>query len=549
MASAIGEGWNVVWSESKQKGTAIWLGKVPGQPPLRFDPLPEGRKRRCFTKEEKRAVVDYAVEVRKSKSIGTCAKEIGITPILSEWVRAECATYRAFSSLDLDNRTLWVVDYRELLASLREGKTSICVSDYTEVGKSSGRLPISEGAGGPGLAIGEGRGVVQPVSDRGGTAVWMCKGPGEPPLWFEPRSKGSRQKDYTEKEKRAIVDYALEVRETKSMGTCAKEMGIKPTSLSNWVKWGCEAYRIFSCLQLDSRTLRAIDYRKLLADLRSGMESITISDYTGGVKFSTRKRTPGTRLEGVPAQEEIRGGHPYFLSPGKGKRRVFTEEQKARVVDYLIDRFDGESFSECARECNLCKKTLIKWADERDSKRACADTKELPENSPETTGSDPVEDPLPDIAKRKRYAKGRGGTAQWLSNRLPGTGPMGVQAKEYARDGYPYFASEDEGEGCVFAEEQRERVASYRSHGLMEESVSGDFRACNLDEQTLSDVFDDTYGCTSKRFCPDATQLSESAPETTGFDPDEDLFFDMSWQLCLTGTLTGSPSSEFFFEK
>ncbi|MCY3974047.1 MAG: hypothetical protein OXF02_00655 [Simkaniaceae bacterium] len=40
MASAIGEGQGTVWPMNKKGGTTTWFDKVPGGPPLRFDPLP-----------------------------------------------------------------------------------------------------------------------------------------------------------------------------------------------------------------------------------------------------------------------------------------------------------------------------------------------------------------------------------------------------------------------------------------------------------------------------------------------------------------------------
>ncbi|MCY3974046.1 MAG: hypothetical protein OXF02_00650 [Simkaniaceae bacterium] len=217
------------------------------------------------------------------------------------------------------------------------------------------------------------------------------------------------------------MDYALEVRKTKSMVACAKEVGTCIASLSNWIRWECETYQIFSCLNLDSRTLRGIDYRELLTDLRSGIGSVTISDYTGGLKFSSRKSTRGIRLENVPAQEEVRAGHPYFVSPERGERRVFTENQKARVVDYRLHEFDGKSFSRCARECNLCKNTLIDWVGERrGSKQTCPDMAEVPENSPEAPDSDPDEDPFLGVVGGSAVVVGilgvvYGGVTGWVS--------------------------------------------------------------------------------------------------------------------------------------
>ncbi|MCY3974612.1 MAG: hypothetical protein OXF02_03600 [Simkaniaceae bacterium] len=106
-----------------------------------------------------------------------------------------------------------------------------------------------------------------------------------------------------------------------------------------------------------------------MADLQSGIKSVTISDYIGDLKLSVQENVLKPGLESVPAQEEVRDGHPYFLSPGKGKRPVFTETQKARAVDYRLYEFDEESISKCARKCNLSMKTLVNWTSERDSKQ------------------------------------------------------------------------------------------------------------------------------------------------------------------------------------
>ncbi|MCY3974036.1 MAG: hypothetical protein OXF02_00600 [Simkaniaceae bacterium] len=100
----------------------------------------------------------------------------------------------------------------------------------------------------------------------------------------------------------------------------------------------------------------------------------------------------------VPAQEEVRGGHPCFLSPGKGQWRVFTEDQKARVVDYRLYEFDGKSLSSCARKCNLRTNTLISRTSEHDSQQTCPDTTGVAEGSPEATASHPVEFPLHDVS-------------------------------------------------------------------------------------------------------------------------------------------------------
>ena len=64
------------------------------------------------------------------------------------------------------------------------------------------------------------------------------------------------------------------------------------------------------------------------------------------------------------------------------------------MPDYRFDKFDGESLSECARKCNLRKKTLIEWVNGYGSEGASPDTTELSESSPEATVSHPVEVPL-----------------------------------------------------------------------------------------------------------------------------------------------------------
>ncbi|MCY3973984.1 MAG: hypothetical protein OXF02_00330, partial [Simkaniaceae bacterium] len=77
MASAVGWERGIVLPESGRKGTATWLDDRSGGPPLRFDSLPEGRKNRTYTKEERNAVVDYAVRQRWGKSVNESAKECG----------------------------------------------------------------------------------------------------------------------------------------------------------------------------------------------------------------------------------------------------------------------------------------------------------------------------------------------------------------------------------------------------------------------------------------------------------------------------------------
>ncbi|MCY3974369.1 MAG: hypothetical protein OXF02_02330 [Simkaniaceae bacterium] len=135
------------------------------------------------------------------------------------------------------------------------------------------------------------------------------------------------------------------------------------TTLSSRIKAEYDTYRAFSCLDSDSRTLRTVDHGTLLVDLRSGIGSITISDYTGGLKLSVRKSARRVGPENVPAQEKVRDGHPYFVSPGKGERRVFTNDRKERAVDCWLNEFEGGSISDCAEEINLNAQTLIDRVD------------------------------------------------------------------------------------------------------------------------------------------------------------------------------------------
>ncbi|MCY3974365.1 MAG: hypothetical protein OXF02_02310 [Simkaniaceae bacterium] len=153
----------------------------------------------------------------------------------------------------------------------------------------------------------------------------------------------------------------------------------------------------FSGLNLDGHTLRVIDYGVLLADLRSGIRSVTISNYTGDVKLSTRRDRTGEAPVNVSAQEEVRGGRPYFLSPVKGKRRVLPKgkRQGCRITG-LTSAIGNRSRHVPGRKCDLRKKILIEWVNERESERVCPDTTGLPESSPEATAFGSNEGPLPD---------------------------------------------------------------------------------------------------------------------------------------------------------
>ncbi|MCY3974377.1 MAG: hypothetical protein OXF02_02370 [Simkaniaceae bacterium] len=249
-------------------------------------------------------------------------------------------------------------------------------------------------------AIGEGQSAMRPVSsEKGattgkkrytrqkGTATWFHKKiRGEPPLRFDPLSGGKRQRSYTKREQDAVVDYAVEMRGVKSPEKCAKECGVPQPTLSRWIKNGCEAALKSATLD-PPYTGKIADYRELLADIRSGKKPIHLSDY-----FFTEGRSRSNRFGGkwVPAREEPRGSCPYFLPEKKGTCREFSDEQKAKVVDYYFSEFDGKSVAECAVSCGVCSRSLYDWIDEgwgrgsREERLPC-----FPENHP-PSGRSPV---------------------------------------------------------------------------------------------------------------------------------------------------------------
>ncbi|MCY3973990.1 MAG: hypothetical protein OXF02_00360 [Simkaniaceae bacterium] len=601
MASAIGEGRSVVQPESEEYGTAMWLDNRLGGPPLRFGPLPQGRKHRVYTEEERNAVVNYAVEQRLVKSIEKCAVECGLSrPGLSRLIRDECKAYSEVATAKPDIYIGKIADCRELLVRLRQwsGKGSIRLSDYLKAsvgkwdfnrnrppareqsrdghpyfppaGKGSKRTftndqkkrtvshwlsglggnsiekyaracglfpstlyewiseveecdsgesdgpdlpgdrpspnseceplrdtslndaeqlwPMNAEEGTAARLDGDVGGVYPPpkrqkrkkhIKKEMGTAKWLDNSLGGPPLRFDPLPKGKRR-SYTGRERGAIVDYVVEQREVQSIGKCANDIGINASCISYWLKEECETYRAFSESDIDGETLRALDCRKLLADLRAGKTSLRIRDYTGGEKYS--KGTRGQKLKEVRAKEETRDGHPYFASPGKGKRRVFTNDQKEGVVDYWLSGFEGEAISDCAKEINLHVQTLSDWVDTygRGRKRRPLHTMKSPESSSEGTVSDSDEDLLPGVP--------------W----------------QHPERWYPEHP---------------------RSHACMGGSISGCSRECNLGEPPPIDWVDDTYGRrASKRFCPNTTEPSENLPGGTASDSYEDRLPGVSWR-------------------
>ncbi|MCY3974370.1 MAG: hypothetical protein OXF02_02335 [Simkaniaceae bacterium] len=88
-----------------------------------------------------------------------------------------------------------------------------------------------------------------------------------------------------------------------------------------------------------------------------------------GEKDASAGKTCSFRRGGVWSQpavrawEETRGGLPYFLSVKRGRRRVLTEDQRARVPGYYFHALGRGSTSECARRGNLCRGTLSRWVE------------------------------------------------------------------------------------------------------------------------------------------------------------------------------------------
>ncbi|MCY3973996.1 MAG: hypothetical protein OXF02_00390 [Simkaniaceae bacterium] len=177
-------------------------------------------------------------------------------------------------------------------------------------------------------AIGEKRSTAWP--ERAGTAIWNESYgiTGGPPLRFEPLQKG-KKRTFTKEEKEALVDYVLEMRETKSLAVCAEECGIARSNFSIWMKTECKTYPEMDGVDPDAYSARVTDHRALLADLRAGTGTrpVHLPDYFIGNK-SSGKQNQGRRM--IRAEEQTRKGHPYFVSVGSNERRMFTPEQKKK---------------------------------------------------------------------------------------------------------------------------------------------------------------------------------------------------------------------------
>lgn len=120
----------------KADASVIWFDYAkghPGHPPLRVTPSPKG-SRGAFSETVRTAVVDYAVEQRKTMSVKECAEICGICEAtLSRWIREECRTYRGMDAA-LNTYNGRAINYRELLADLRVGKRPIFLPDYVHSG-------------------------------------------------------------------------------------------------------------------------------------------------------------------------------------------------------------------------------------------------------------------------------------------------------------------------------------------------------------------------------------------------------------------------------
>ena len=127
------------------------------------------------------------------------------------------------------------------------------------------------------------------VKEEKGTAIWLDKVPGGPPLRFVPLSGGG-QRRYTKREKSALVNYVVEQRGVKFLGQCSGESGVGIACISSWMKKECKTYRAFSKLSLDANTIRAIDFRELLADLRAGKDPIRTADHAGWEKYRNSRK-------------------------------------------------------------------------------------------------------------------------------------------------------------------------------------------------------------------------------------------------------------------
>ncbi|MCY3974586.1 MAG: hypothetical protein OXF02_03465 [Simkaniaceae bacterium] len=222
MASAVGGAPGVVrpvCSVNEDGGTAHWVLKVPGERPLWFEPLPEGKRRR-FTKGEKDALLDYVLEVRKVKSLAQCAGECGIERSnFSVWLREKCAAHREVDSTELGSYGPGTIDLRELLADLWKGvaKRPIPLSDYLVSKTSPERLFSGH------------RTVPAQEVIRDGH------------LYFLPVQGAMQRRFNADQKKRAVEYWRVCEREGDSLNHCALSCGLRRHVLDTWVSRSCRS--------------------------------------------------------------------------------------------------------------------------------------------------------------------------------------------------------------------------------------------------------------------------------------------------------------------
>ncbi|MCY3974867.1 MAG: hypothetical protein OXF02_04920 [Simkaniaceae bacterium] len=296
-----------------QQPSAKWKGRERQIPAIernrgghpRFEPAGRGEKRH-FSVDQQNRVVDFWFDKSEEELISVYARRCNLPPdIVSFWL--DSAYYR-----------------------------------------NPGRIRMR--------SVGLPRGSRKQV---GTSVIWLDQSKGGPPLRVISLPKG-RKKAVTKEVRKAVVNYAVEQRGTMSPRKCAEKCGVAPSVLSHWVIEECRTCPYIDTLESDTYNLRTTDYITLLADLQGEKRPTHLPDY---IPPGQRPSAERDRIH-VRADEHTREGYPYFSSPGRGKRRIFSQDQKERVVDYWFHKFEGDSVSECARRCNLLPKTLFDWINE-----------------------------------------------------------------------------------------------------------------------------------------------------------------------------------------
>ncbi|MCY3975222.1 MAG: hypothetical protein OXF02_06770 [Simkaniaceae bacterium] len=137
-----------------------------------------------------------------------------------------------------------------------------------------------------------------------------------------------------------IIDDAVETRDTKSFVRFAGELHVHAATLLSWLREECERYPVFRDLTsddaLDGRILQAIDYRKLLFDLRAGKDRASVSDsirtgkYSDSIrtgKYSDRTRETGSESGPNVPSDVLPTGGP------EGQFRVRLPQEREDIPD------------------------------------------------------------------------------------------------------------------------------------------------------------------------------------------------------------------------